>query len=55
MPRSERSMAKHWYFFTVFECPVCGRTHTYKERRYTRKPKSWAKRHKFIPSYDWCL
>ena len=45
---------RYWYFFTVSECPVCGRGETVKERRYTKKPTSSGKRYSFETDYDWC-
>ena len=38
----------HWYFISVHECPICGRTETFRERRYGRKPKSWKKTHEYF-------
>jgi hypothetical protein len=29
---------RHWYFVSVFYCPLCGRTTEYDERRYGRRP-----------------
>lgn len=46
---------RHWYFITIEECPVCGGGHTYRERRYGRKPKSPARRYEWIQAYDWCI
>ena len=37
----------HWYFFHMEECVLCGRDSTYRERRYTRKPKDPNKRFSF--------
>ena len=35
-----------WYQVTVFECPLCGRSTTYRERRHGPKPEqTW----EFIP------
>lgn len=30
---------KYWYKFVVGECLVCGKDLSYKERKYTKKPK----------------
>lgn len=49
-----RRHRKHWYFITVFYCPVCARDTTYRERRYGRRPKKREDRGKFIEAYDWC-
>ena len=40
-------MRKHWYFIDIEECVLCGRTRVYRERRYTRRPKSAWYRHRF--------
>ena len=45
---------KHWYFIAVDYCPVCGRDSTYRERRYTPRPKRWESRHAFMEVYDYC-
>ena len=34
----------HWYEFYISECPICGHTEEYRERRYTPKPKDIRKR-----------
>ena len=33
-----------WYRITYYECPLCGKTDTYRERMYTKKPKDRNKR-----------
>lgn len=43
-----------WYFISYHECPICGRGPTYRERRWTRKPKRWQERQEFIFKYDYC-
>ncbi len=45
---------KYWYYFTVYYCPFCSKTTTYKEREYSRRPKRYDKRHEFIESCDNC-
>jgi len=45
---------KHWYFITVYICPVCGREEEYRERRYTPRPENWEDRNKIIEEYNWC-
>lgn len=30
---------KHWYAIFVGACPVCSRDHSYREIRYTKRPK----------------
>lgn len=45
-----------WYLQYVGECPICGRSKSYKEAMYTRPPKK-EKRYKSIPdflTYDYC-
>jgi hypothetical protein len=37
-------MKAHWYEIFIWECPLCGRTIEYRERRYGRKPKNVRKR-----------
>ena len=38
---------RYWYYFWFSECVLCGKTYTYKERRYTKKPKRSHKRYQF--------
>lgn len=38
---------KHWYFIETTECALCGHTTVDRERRYTKRPKLWANRHKY--------
>lgn len=40
-------MKRHWYFTYTRACVICGRTDTTRERRYGRKPKTWAKRYEY--------
>ena len=35
---------KYWYEITYTECVLCGASDTYRERRYTPKPKDPYKR-----------
>lgn len=37
-----------WYFTTVFECPLCGRSTEYRERRWTPKPDTPQERYEWI-------
>lgn len=37
----------YWYEFFHYECVLCGCGNTYKERRYTLKPKDADERHHF--------
>lgn len=46
--------ARYWYKFTMFECPVCGRGGTSKERKFTPKPKDAMQRYEFVQWYDQC-
>jgi hypothetical protein len=40
---------KYWYFFTYVECPICGASTTYRERRYTPpRPKRAENRCEFV-------
>lgn len=45
---------KYWYHTTIYECPVCGKSETIRERRFTPKPKVHTNRYKYVTSYDWC-
>ena len=47
-------MKPHWYFIYEDYCPVCGRSDTTRERRYTPRPEAWELRHSFSEHYDWC-
>lgn len=42
---------KYWYFTEIVECPVCGASDTYRERRYTRKPKKLSARYKYTQQH----
>lgn len=53
MPAKKRKR-KYWYLFVIQECPVCGRDHSYKERKYTPKPKDAQDRYQRKDAYDWC-
>lgn len=46
---------QHWYFITIYECPVCGRGSEERERRYTPKPEREEDRYEFVQDYDNCL
>jgi hypothetical protein len=39
-----RPRRRHWYEVWYWECPICGSHKTFRERRYTRKPKDHRKR-----------
>ena len=46
--KNKKRRKPHWYFITYFECPVCGRGSTLRERRYGKKPKVREKRYEFV-------
>ena len=41
-------MRRHWYFITIYTCPVCGHEEVVRERQYTKRPKNWEDRHHFV-------
>lgn len=43
----ERTGVKYWYFFSIWECPLCGHSKMYKERRYTPKPENYQDRYEY--------
>ncbi len=43
-----KDLRKYWLFITEYECVLCGRYATYRERRYDEKPKDWWNRHKRV-------
>ena len=45
---------KYWIFKYINYCPLCCSTKEYRERRYTKKPKSFIKRLEFEEIYDYC-
>jgi len=45
---------KHWYYITTFCCPMCGKEHVYRERKYTIKPPAASKRRTYHDRYDGC-
>ena len=45
---------RYWYRVHFYDCPVCGRHETLRERVYGRKPKGYDKTHEFHTKYDWC-
>lgn len=45
----------HWYFISVYACPVCGRGTETRERQYDGKPAEWSRRHEYYECYDGCL
>ena len=50
-----KAKGKYWYHTTYFHCPVCGREDKMRERRYTKKPKSFMDRWEFLEEYDNCM
>lgn len=36
--------APYWYYYTTYECVLCGRTERHKERKYTPKPENHMQR-----------
>lgn len=52
-PKKKRR--RRWYAITYHECPACGRGETYRERRYTPKPKRQGERVEHYEMYDYCL
>lgn len=53
-PESASSKPSHWYFISIFRCPVCGSEEEYRSRRFDPRPDDWYARHEFIDHYDWC-
>jgi predicted RNA-binding Zn-ribbon protein involved in translation (DUF1610 family) len=45
----------YWYRIDYFECPVCGREHSYRERQYTSRPDNPSDRIFFHHDYCGCL
>ena len=37
-------MAGYWYLSELWECVLCGRTRTYRERQYGPKPDNYQAR-----------
>jgi hypothetical protein len=48
-------MKPHWYYIEYHECPICGRSSTYRERRYTPQPLDRNDRIYFEQVYDQCI
>lgn len=47
-------MKRHWYRIFIRECMVCGKTETWRERVYGRKPKTGT--HDYEQQFcGWCL
>jgi hypothetical protein len=48
---------RYWYVTCINLCPVCGGkdSDTYKERRYTEKPKEPEDRIEYSKYYDGCM
>lgn len=44
----DKRKRKYWYYITEEECVLCGRYRIYRERRYTKKPKKYWNRHKYV-------
>jgi hypothetical protein len=55
MPKNDTVRGRYWYHVTLYECPVCGATDEVRERRYTKRPDDWDKRHAFEYLYCLCL
>lgn len=53
-PDSEQALVPHWYFISTWECPICGRSKTYRERQYTPRPEAWEDRHEYREVWDYC-
>lgn len=47
-------MPKHWYFISVWTCPICGLSEEYRERRPYPRPEKWEDRHEYEEAYDYC-
>lgn len=47
-------MKHHWYFITVVSCVLCGRTHIYRERRYSKRPDKYEHRHEYVEDACGC-
>ena len=45
---------KYWYLITSTECPICGKGRWYRERKYTKRPKTPSLRRYIIERYDYC-
>jgi len=45
----------HWYYIYMTECCMCGRTGTWRERRYTPRPTEWWDRHEWRSEYCGCM
>jgi hypothetical protein len=45
---------KHWYRIWYTECPLCGRSKTYRERKYTKRPKNMRNRVTFTQEHCGC-
>jgi len=52
--KKENKDGKYWYSFNIVECPVCGRTDKYKERRYSKRPKHKVDRYNYRQEYCYC-
>ena len=37
-PSEATKVMKYWYKIDIYECVLCGRTKTYRERKYTPRP-----------------
>jgi hypothetical protein len=38
--QANRVAKRYWYLWYIGECPVCGKDKSYRERKYTSKPKN---------------
>jgi len=44
---------RHWYRITVYECVICGRTDTNRERKYGQRPKDLPDGRPSPERYEW--
>lgn len=51
MSKQKTTKRRHWYMHFIGECPVCGRTACYRERRYRPKPKNKRGRYQHLSDY----
>lgn len=46
--KMKKNKKKYWYKFYIGECPFCGRDRSFKERKYTKKPKNLKNRIEYL-------
>ncbi len=51
-PKKAPRRLNYWIYTINEECPLCGRGPTYRERKYTEKPKSMWLRYEY--RQIWC-